>query len=99
MTNHPNRKLTPQRKKFLQLAIEDEGKVFRGYISSTGKSYWAAGSIGQMELRATSGEALQHQKLIERVLEDDSANTKRWKRGHTSGYLYRVTDAGRAAVS
>lgn len=86
MTNHPNRKLTPLRKAFLTAALADDGRVLKGtYV------YRA----GEMCIKSHMGEVLCEMGLIERVKETGSNNTARWR----TGLLYRVTEAGHAALS
>lgn len=86
MTNHPNRKITPLRRAFLMAALADDGRVMKGSYN-----YYA----GDMSLKYRMGEALCEMGLIARVTAPGSANTVKWR----MGYLYMITDAGRAAIS
>lgn len=96
MSNHPNRILSQQRVAFLQAAIADGGRIFRCHMPLTHAPHWHAG-VGEqcVRLRDASAQGLVAKGLIERIVQPGSANTAR---DHENRYLYRITEAGRAAV-
>lgn len=91
MVNHPNRKVSPQRTAFIKAALAQDGKVFRS-SGLTQARYWKAGDV---VLKDSSGEVLWRDRLLEPVKQPLGGNTMRWG----GGYLYRLTDAGRALAS
>lgn len=96
--NDRNRKLTPTRKRFLQIAVENNGEIelTRGGINPS------KFRVGVVTLSEASGRALQAAGLIERVLIPGTQSTEptcKSPSGYVLGYRYRVTDAGRAAIT
>jgi hypothetical protein len=94
MTDRSNRKLTPTRRRFLQIALENNGEI---ELTRGGKF-----RVGVVSLPEAGGRALRAAGLIERVLIPGTQSTEPTRRtptGYVLGYRYRVTDAGRAAVT
>ena len=87
MVNHPNRAMTPARRKFLEAVVANNGDLLRPARSS---GWIVPGACVQERI----GEACCDLGWIEAVKAPGSANTAR--RG--MGYHYRITAAGRAAL-
>ncbi len=88
MTNHPNRRMTPARRAFLEAALANGNRIIRR-MHSLG---WIA---GECRVQERIGEACYRLGLIAPVKEGGiRGNTVR----ASMGYLYVVTEAGRAAL-
>lgn len=88
MTNHPRRRLSPKRRAILERAIANGGKL-----------HW---STNPAAADYDALNALRSMKMIEAVPRSDgrpgAEPGHRSPTGFILGHLYRVTDAGRAAL-
>ncbi len=89
MTNHPNRHMTPARLAFLEAALANGNRIIRP-MHSLG---WIA---GECRVQERMGEACYRLGLIAPVKEGGKTSGNTVRAG--MGYLYVVTEAGRAAL-
>jgi len=89
--------MTVKRFRFLCAAIADDGRVFRsGVMYTTGSSYWKTGTEpNSVRMTDFEGSKMVRAGMIAPVKKNGpGGSTEKWG----TGFLYRITDAGREAV-